>query len=393
MSELLGVDLSDYRKGFDLAQYRPDFAIMKATGGIGVIHETCDPYYQQAKNLGILRGVYHFAADCGLHDAKAEARFFVDNVKGYIGDGMLILDVEHESLRRRPEWALEWLEEVRRLTGIKPVFYTYSSFEQAADYREIVKADYGLWLAGYPKGYTPIWGLKNSTQIKCPYTLRNWSFAMMWQYTSNGRFGNYPEGIDCNQFYGDAKTWNAYVTSGKPAPSPIAPAAPTFDPAIIDTLAKEVLAGKYGNGQERRRALGDKYGKVQNRVNDLLKEGYTPAPIKITPKPAPPVPKVEEKPTPPPPTPAPPLPVRHARREKPAYEIQDVIKWITPARRKAIYKMIKYVLLGFASYGIITSGNVDTATHAVESALEYAPELLGAIAMILADSHTPRKAK
>lgn len=43
---------------------------------------------------------------------------------------------------------------------------------------------------------------------------------------------------------------------------------PTGD---IDALARAVIAGKYGNGNERRRRLGANYDAVQKRVNQLLK--------------------------------------------------------------------------------------------------------------------------
>lgn len=36
----------------------------------------------------------------------------------------------------------------------------------------------------------------------------------------------------------------------------------------IDTLAREVIAGKYGDGDARKNALGDQYTAVQNRVNE-----------------------------------------------------------------------------------------------------------------------------
>lgn len=38
----------------------------------------------------------------------------------------------------------------------------------------------------------------------------------------------------------------------------------------IDTLAHEVIEGKYGNGEERKQALGDRYAEVQARVNEIL---------------------------------------------------------------------------------------------------------------------------
>lgn len=38
----------------------------------------------------------------------------------------------------------------------------------------------------------------------------------------------------------------------------------------IDELAQAVIAGRFGNGDSRRTALGDKYEAVQNRVNEML---------------------------------------------------------------------------------------------------------------------------
>lgn len=46
-----------------------------------------------------------------------------------------------------------------------------------------------------------------------------------------------------------------------------APAAPAVD---IDKLAREVIDGKYGSGETRKKALGSNYDKVQKRVNELL---------------------------------------------------------------------------------------------------------------------------
>lgn len=45
----------------------------------------------------------------------------------------------------------------------------------------------------------------------------------------------------------------------------------------VDELAREVIAGKYGNGDARKAALGSRYGEVQARVNQIL-AGNTPAP-------------------------------------------------------------------------------------------------------------------
>lgn len=63
--------------------------------------------------------------------------------------------------------------------------------------------------------------------------------------------------------------------SGVPAaPKPPAASAPG---GSVDELARAVLAGRYGNGEERKRRLGSRYAEVQRRVNELI-AGKAPAP-------------------------------------------------------------------------------------------------------------------
>ena len=38
----------------------------------------------------------------------------------------------------------------------------------------------------------------------------------------------------------------------------------------IEQKAREVINGRYGNGEARRRALGNDFRDVQNRVNEIL---------------------------------------------------------------------------------------------------------------------------
>ena len=41
----------------------------------------------------------------------------------------------------------------------------------------------------------------------------------------------------------------------------------------VDNLARRVIAGEFGNGDERRDRLGSNYAKVQKRVNEILGSG------------------------------------------------------------------------------------------------------------------------
>lgn len=59
--------------------------------------------------------------------------------------------------------------------------------------------------------------------------------------------------------------------------------SPSTTKKSIDDIAKEVIAGKWGNGQDRKNRLtkaGYDYNTVQNRVNQML--GKTPQPAKLS---------------------------------------------------------------------------------------------------------------
>lgn len=43
----------------------------------------------------------------------------------------------------------------------------------------------------------------------------------------------------------------------------------------IDAIARDVIAGKYGNGNERKNKLGNLYEEVQKRVNEILKNNVS----------------------------------------------------------------------------------------------------------------------
>ena len=91
--------------------------------------------------------------------------------------------------------------------------------------------------------------------------------------------------------YGSSAFWNStrkntngrwglgsgYVFRGcivNPAIGKITSSTATNDNDIanksVDELAKEVIAGKYGNGEARKKALGSRYSEVQARVNKIL---------------------------------------------------------------------------------------------------------------------------
>ena len=175
-----------------------DFIILKATEGAGYVDPTCDTKYQMNKAAGKLLGVYHYARP-DLNDAVSEARFFVDSIRGYLNEAILALDWEQPGTQNNVSWAKAWLDEVYRLTGVKPLIYMSASVVNAYDWSIVANADYGLWIAGYPD-------LRSSWDLPdfC-YSIGAWKFYALWQFT------NSHGSLDRDVFMGDAKAWRLYA--------------------------------------------------------------------------------------------------------------------------------------------------------------------------------------
>lgn len=72
-----------------------------------------------------------------------------------------------------------------------------------------------------------------------------------------------------------AQYWYDHMNGKTAAPAP-APAAKPAPASNIEALADAVIRGDYGNGEERKRRLGGLYDQVQRRVNEKL-SGRAPA--------------------------------------------------------------------------------------------------------------------
>lgn len=196
---LKGIDISKWQSVDTAKTSGADFVIIKATQGTSYVSPSCDPQYQVAKKAGKKLGVYHYA---GGGDPIKEAEYFVKNIKGYIGNTLLALDWEsnqNSKFSQHAKWCLPFLNRVYQLTGVRPVIYMSASVIKAADWTPVVKANYGLWVAGYPDDRAS-W-----TIPKFPYSIKPWTFWALWQYTSSGGT------LDRDVFSGDKAAWDKYA--------------------------------------------------------------------------------------------------------------------------------------------------------------------------------------
>lgn len=236
------IDVSSWQTGINVTTSGAQIVVAKATEGVSYINPDCDRVVQDALNAGQGVGVYHFAHT--ENDARREAQHFIDNTRGYIGKGIVpILDWE-PSAPWNTSWALTWLQTVETAWGTNPIIYMNQSTENAYDWSTVVAGDYGLWIAAYTLGYTPIYGFNPPSAQP---TLHHWPFAVAWQYTSTGYVGDWNGALDLSVVYGDLNTWNAYANSGQATPTP-AP-QPTPQPNRPDTTCNTncvvIQSGQY----------------------------------------------------------------------------------------------------------------------------------------------------
>ena len=259
-----GIDISKWQSGINLSAVNADFVIVKATEGIGYVDKSCDGFFQKALSLGKKLGFYHFARP--TNDAVREAEYFYNNCRGYFGKGIPILDWESGNTSN-VAWAKRWLDRVYQLSGVKPVIYMSESVVNANDWSSVAAADYGLWVAKY-RDSNPDYNYNMANAGSRP-RVKWWKFYCMWQWTSSGRLNGYNGNLDCNVFYGDGTTWDAYV--GKSTSTVKPQTNPTRK--TTDQLADEVIAGQWGNGSDRKKRLADAgydYDAIQKVVNQKM---------------------------------------------------------------------------------------------------------------------------
>lgn len=255
---LNGIDISKWQGDINLSAVPCDFVIIKATQGTSYVNKYFDSKFNQAQALGKALGIYHYAEG---RDANAEADFFCSTIGDKKNNAILFLDWEGQDNKsfgvNDSTWVSAFINRVRALTGKD--CYVYTSKSVLPRFSGISTK---FWVAQYanykPTGYqdTP-W---NEGAYDC----------IIRQYSSCGRLSGYNGNLDLNKFYGSREDWLALAGTSQPTaqtssnPSGVKP---------VDEVAREVVQGIWGNGDERRVRLasaGYDVNEVQAYVNKLL---------------------------------------------------------------------------------------------------------------------------
>jgi GH25 family lysozyme M1 (1,4-beta-N-acetylmuramidase)/LysM repeat protein len=283
--------------GFDAASYQgcynahaavqagARFSFIKLSEGTGYTNPYAGCQLTASRNAGLRLGAYHFADVAGLSpQAEADNFLNVARSQGLINAGVIpVLDWEPAgNLKAQVWWAKAWLDRVAAAWGAKPLIYMSASTIHVADWTPVSSADYGLWVAGYPRGYA---GDRLRDPGSVPYSVAPWGFAAAWQYSSSGYVSGVGNAVDVDWFYGDAVTWAKYANAPvdtvvhPAAPNPstnVAPVQTTTTPTgDANALATAVIQGLYGNQPQRQKLLGSRYAEVMAIVNRRLNGAVT----------------------------------------------------------------------------------------------------------------------
>ena len=193
--EIHGIDISHHQGTIDWATLKDEaviderpirFIMIKATEGANKIDENFKDNFYNAREYGFTRGAYHFYGTRST--AKAQAQFFISQVKLEKGDLPPVLDVEHKPSNQTDEEfkqsVLEWLRIVENHYGVPPIVYTYYKFKLRYLNDPAFDA-YPYWIAHYYVEKVEYEG--------------SWKF---WQHTDAGRLPGIKGDVDFNIYNG-----------------------------------------------------------------------------------------------------------------------------------------------------------------------------------------------
>lgn len=236
-NDLKGIDVSNWQGTIDFKKVKSSgiqIVYTKVSEGTDYIDPFFKANYAGAKAQGVKIGFYHFFIPDTQASAIEQANYFVNAISGLSPDCKLALDFEttngldKETLSNLADI---FLKQVKKLTGLDVVLYTYSNF--ALTNLTTSLSIYPLWIAQYG--------------VQTPSPLSIWSTWVGFQYSNSGSIAGISGNVDLDYFTSDI-----LLNSKTPIPAPPTPSTPTNLISYIvkagDTLSQ--IASNYNTTVE-----------------------------------------------------------------------------------------------------------------------------------------------
>lgn len=241
-----GIDISQHNGNIDFEQVKNDgieFVIIRV-GWIGnkqnhTLDTKFEENYKKALEMGFKIGVYVYSYCKTVETLRQGVSWLLDKIENKQPEIGVFLDLEDETIQgigkeiltEQAKQFCSILTQIGYNTGIYANKYWFNNL---LNIKELER--YLFWLAEWNGKEEPTANFKTD----------------IWQYTDKGQVSGIVGNVDMNKII----VKDPYTK-------------PTID---IEQLARDVIEGKYGNGQERKDKLGNLYQEVQNRVNEILKQ-------------------------------------------------------------------------------------------------------------------------
>jgi LysM repeat protein len=247
---MYGIDISKHNGNINLEPYKGQFVIIRVGYGHFHLDEKFERNVNECKRLGIPFGVYHYSYALNEADAEAEAKGVLNAIAKYKNDikvGVWFDMEDADGYKKKHGFKFS-------NSTIAPICYRFCKMIEDAGYYSGIYTS-SSWLQ-YVNGlndrfdkWVANWGKNDGTQ----HTNTSQSGTIQ-QYTSKP--------LDKNIMYADISRYSrGNTTPVKPQPKP------------IEQIADEVIAGKWGNGSDRKKRLTDagyNYDAVQKAVNQKM---------------------------------------------------------------------------------------------------------------------------
>ena len=263
-----GIDVSHWQDQIDWPSVKSEgieFVILKAGGSDSGFYtdKTFESKYEGAKSVGMHVGAYYFVGSkcTNRESGVADAKRFLEIIKGKQFDMPVYIDFEAPNasdVSGNTDACIGFCETMKE-AGYYPGIYAsdISGFKTRLDKTRLTS--YTWWVARY--GKEPEYAVEKKD---------------IWQYTSKGTVKGIDSNVDMNEAYA---AFSSYITIhglngySKSTPAPVKKSN--------DEIANEVIAGKWGVGEDRENritAAGYDYNTIRSIVNSKL--GVTPAPTR-----------------------------------------------------------------------------------------------------------------
>ena len=253
-----GIDVSVWQGDIDFNSVKAsgvEFVIIRAGYGIGCKDKWFEQNYRKAKTCGLDVGAYWYSYANSGFEAAEEAQSCVNMLSGKSFEYPVYFDLEEKSQLNRGRAFCDSLitSFCNKLEACGYYAGFYTSLSTANNLVSAhVRDRYALWIAQW--------------NTHCDY---QGSYGL-WQYSSSGSVAGIAGRVDMDYAYVDYPSVikNAGLNGYQNGGSYTAPQT-----SSIDEVAREVINGDWGNGNERKNRLisaGYDYTSVQNKVNELL---------------------------------------------------------------------------------------------------------------------------